>query len=178
MRPAQRFIAMAAIATLALSGCGRREPPPPPVPRPAPPVVTAPEAPAPSAADYMAAESSRSLLVVRASELAMTRSANGRVRAIAEQLRRDHVGIAAQLNMAGRRLNLLPSASLLPLDQMQFDGLSRASDFDGAYLRTMKSAVEKCSKGHASFAANGSSPTLRPVAQFGASTCRDELRSL
>ena len=177
MRPAPRFIAMAAIGALALAGCGRREPPPP-APRPAPPVVTAPEAPAPSAADYMAAESSRSLLVVRASELAMTRSANGRIRGIAEQLRRDHVGIAGQLNMAGRRLNLLPSASLLPLDQMQLDRLTRASGFDAAYLRTMKSAVEKCANAHGSFAANGSSPTLRPVARFAASTCRDELRSL
>jgi putative membrane protein len=167
---------MVALGTLVLSGCGRREVPPPP--RPAPPVVKMPEIPALTAADYMALESSRSLLVVRSSELALTRSADGRIRGIAERLKGDHTGIAAQLNMAGRRLNLLPSASLLPLDQTQLDGLSRASDFEVAYLRTMKAAVENCANAHASYADKGNSPTLRPVARFAASTCRDELRSL
>jgi predicted outer membrane protein len=128
-----------------------------------------------STEDYMKLSSSRALLVVRASELAAGRASRSDTRALASRLKRDHLGIAAQLNMAGRRLNLLPSASMLMLDQVLFDGLSRASDFDVAYRRTMRSAVENCVSDHAFYARVGGSPTLRPVARFAASTCRDEL---
>jgi predicted outer membrane protein len=123
----------------------------------------------------MKLSSSRALLVVRASELAAARASRSDTRALASRLKRDHLGIAAQLNMAGRRLNLLPSASMLMHDQLLFDGLSRAGDFDVAYRRTMRSAVENCMLDHATYARVGGSPTLRPVARFAASTCRDEL---
>jgi putative membrane protein len=158
-----------------ISGCGRKTPPPP---RPAPPVAVIPKTAPQSAEDYVRLESSRSLLAVRASELAMTRSTNGRALQVASRLKADHTGIASQLSMAGRRLNLLPSATMLMPDQALFDGLSRASDFDSAFLRTMRSLVENCSRAHASYADNGSSPTLRPVARFAASTCSDELGAL
>ena len=177
MRAVTRFLVTVTVVTVALAGCGRREAPPP-APKPLPPVVRPPVTPAVSAEQYVKFESSRSLLVVRASELAMNRSANGRTLAIAGRLRADHNGIAAQLNMAGRRLNLLPSARLLTPDQMRFDDLSRASDFDSAYLQAMRSVVKDCRDAHSSYAAYGSSPTLRPVARFAASTCDDELRSL
>ena len=176
MRTASRFLVAVVIGTLVLSGCGRREAPPAP---PSPPVITPPPKPVPVSAEaYFKVESSRSLLVVRASDLAMQRSSNGRVQTIAGRLKADHTGIAAQLSMAGRRLNLLPPASLLASDQMQFDGLSRASEFDGAYLRTMKAAAENCARSHANYADNGGSPTLRPVARFAASVCQDELGAL
>ena len=159
-------------AALILAGCATRPPPPS---RPGPPVIVAP-APIPlGAEEYMKLESSRSLLVVRASELAVKRSSSGNVRQLASRLRRDHIGIASQLNLAGRRLNLLPSASLLRLDQVLLDGLSRAPDFDSAYRRTMRGAVENCISSHAAYAQAGGSPTLRPVARFAASVCRDEL---
>ena len=105
----------------------------------------------------------------------MRRSSNGATLLLSSRLKRDHTGIAAQLNLAGRRLNLLPSASLLMLDQVMLDGLSRASDFDLAYRRTMRSAVENCISAHGAYATVGGSPTLRPVARFAASTCRDEV---
>lgn len=166
-----RFGAIA-VALLLASACATREPP---VPRPAPPVIVAPSSPPVSTEDYMKQSSSRALLVVRASELAMTRSSRSGTLQLAGRLKRDHTGIAAQLNMAGRRLNLLPSASMLRLDQVMFESLSRATDFDTAYRRTMRSAVENCVSAHSSYSQVGGSPTLRPVARFAASACRDEL---
>ena len=173
---ASRVLVAVVIGTLALSACGRKEvPPPPPPPR----VTVQPPEPTPVGAEsYFKVESSRSLLVVRASELAVQRSANSETLRLASRLKADHTGIAAQLSMAGRRLNLLPPATLLPVDQMLFDGLARASDFDVAYQRTMKAAAENCARSHASYAENGGSPTLRPVARFAASVCQDELGAL
>ena len=169
---ARTKFASVGIVSLLLAGCGREAPPPP---RPSPPVIIAPPSRPMGTEEYLKLSSSSALLVVRASELAMARSSNGRTLQLASRLKRDHVGIAAQLNMAGRRLNLLPSASMLMLDQVLFDGLSRASEFDTAYRRTMKSAVENCISSHGAYAQVGGSPTLRPVARFAASACRDEL---
>ena len=165
-------IAVIAFAAL-LAGCGRKEAPPSP---PARPVIAPPPEPSRQSAEpYFKVESSRSLLIVRASELAVQRSANSKTLQIADRLNTDHAGIGAQLNMAGRRLNLLPPATLLPVDQMQFDGLLRATDFDTAYSRTMKAAADSCVRSHASFAERGDSPTLRPVARFAARVCADEM---
>ena len=167
-------LAAVGIACWLLAGCASREAPAP-SPRPAPPTIVNPPARPMSAEEYVKLSSSRALLVVRASELAMRRSSNGTTLQLASRLKRDHTGIAGQLNLAGRRLNLLPSASLLMLDQVLLDGLSRASDFDLAYRRTMRSAVENCISAHDGYASVGGSPTLRPVARFATSTCRDEL---
>ena len=164
-------IAVVGLSGVLIAGCAREAPPP----RPSPPVIVPPPSRPMGAEEYMKLESSRSLLVVRASELSAQRSSGANVRQLADRLKRDHLGIASQLNLAGRRLNLLPSASLLPLDQVLLDGLSRAADFDTAYRRTMKSAVENCISSHAAYAQAGGSPTLRPVARFAASVCRDEL---
>lgn len=169
---ARTKIASVGIMSLLAAGCAREAAPPP---RPSPPVIVAPPSRPMSTEEYMKLSSSSALLVVRASELAMTRSSNGRTLQLASRLKRDHTGIAAQLNMAGRRLNLLPSASMLMLDQVLYDGLTRAGDFDVAYRRTMKSAVENCVSTHGAYAQAGGSPTLRPVARFAASACRDEL---
>ena len=176
MRRASRILIAVVVGGLALAGCGRKEAPPgPPPPRP----TSQPAEPSTvSAESYFNAESSRSLLVVRASELALQRTADSRVRQIASRLKTDHSGIAAQLSMAGRRLNLLPSAVLPAADQMQFDMLSSAADFDAAFLRAMNRAVEDCVRSHGNYADKGGSPTLRPVARFAAATCQDELRGL
>ena len=173
---AYRVLVAVVIGTLVLSGCGRREAPPAP---PAPPIITPPPEPSPVSAEaYFKVESSRSLLVVRASELAMQRSANSATVQLAGRLKADHTGIAAQLSMAGRRLNLLPPATLLPTDQMLFESLSRTAEFDVAYLRTMKAAAENCARSHANYADRGSSPTLRPVAWFAAAVCQDEMEGM
>jgi predicted outer membrane protein len=120
--------------------------------------------------------SAGALLVVRASELALQRSRNDSTLRLAGRLKSEHNGIAGQLNLAGRRLNLLPSAAMPPLEQVQYDSLARATDFDVAYLRTMRAAVENCVSRHTAYAAAGGSPTLRPVARFAASVCSEEIK--
>ena len=168
------MIASAGLSGVLLAGCAR-EAPPPPSPRPLPPVVVPPPSRPVGAAEYMQLSSSGALLVVRASELAMQRSRNDSTLRLAGRLKSEHTGIAGQLNFAGRRLNLLPSAAMLPLEQVQYDGLTRASDFDVAYLRTMRAQVENCVSRQTAYAQAGGSPTLRPVARFAASVCSDEL---
>jgi len=173
MRQSKVFkVAAIGMGMALVASCASREAP---APRPVPPVVVSPPSRPTGAAEYMNVTSSNALLVVRASELALKRSASSSTLRLASRLRRDHLGIASQLNLAGRRLNLLPSASMLMLDEVMFGGLSRASDFDAAYRRTMKAAVENCISSHGNYAAAGGSPTLRPVARFAASACRDEL---
>ena len=173
MRQSMVFrVAAVGVGMALVASCASREAP---APRPAPPVVVAPPSRPTGAAEYMNVTSSNALLVVRASELALKRSTRGSTLQLASRLRRDHMGIASQLNLAGRRLNILPSASMLMLDRVMFDGLSRAADFDNTYRRTMKAAVENCVSSHGSYARSGGSPTLRPVARFAASACREEL---
>lgn len=174
MRVSTKLALAIAATALFLSACARQEPRPVP---PRPPVIVQPPAPSPaSVEDYFKQEASRSLLIVRAADLALQRSTSSRTRRIAGRLKADHNGIAAQLSMAGRRLNLLPAASLPSADRALLDGLTRTADFDSAYSRIMKSAVENCRRSHDNYARHGSSPTLRPVARFAASTCEDEMR--
>ena len=171
LRATTRFIAAGLI--LAVAGCGRQAPPP--EPRPRPPVIVPPPSHPMSTDQYMKLSGSSALLVVRASDLAMQRSTRNSTTQIASRLKRDHTAIGAQLNMAGRRLNLLPSATLLPLHQTLYDGLTTASDFDAAYRRTVRAQIEYCVSTHTAYSRAGGSPTLRPVARFASSMCRDEL---
>jgi putative membrane protein len=159
-------IALAGLALLALGGCATGEAPREGARGSAarPPIVIRPLFPA----DYMAAASSIDLYEIRSSELALTRSANPRLRDFARTMIADHQGTSAQLSFAGRRLNLLPSASLLPAHQAMFDELSASSDFDATYRRQQAAVHEAALKLHSAFAARGESPTLRAVARNAA----------
>jgi putative membrane protein len=159
-------IALAGLALLALGGCASGEAPREGARGSAarPPIVIRPLFPA----DYMAAASSIDLYEIRSSELALTRSANPRLRDFARTMIADHQGTSAQLSFAGRRLNLLPSASLLPAHQAMFDELSASSDFDATYRRQQAAVHEAALKLHSAFAARGESPTLRAVARNAA----------
>jgi putative membrane protein len=68
------------------------------------------------------------------------------------------------LAFAGRRLDLLPSASMLPQQQAMYDELESNADFDRAYVRLQRAAHGAALRLHTDFAARGTSPTLRPVA--------------
>jgi len=67
------------------------------------------------------------LFVVRSSKLALQRSSSARLRDFATQEIAAHNGLASQLSFAGRRLNLLPSATLRPEHQALLDRLESAS---------------------------------------------------
>lgn len=178
MPVASRLLVGLGFAALLVSGCGRREAPP--APPPPPPPVRVEPLPL-SSADYVATASSIDLLVVRAAELATTRASSARLRDFAARLRTDHVGVAAQLSFAGRRLNLLPTATLQARHQAMLDEVAAAGDFEPAWKRVMIAAHEQGVRIHGDFARAGTSPTLRPVAEVAFPAMRrhlDELRGL
>ena len=168
-------IALTALAATALAGCGTsdasRERPPAVSSRARPPVVIRPL----FAADYMAAASSTDLYEIRSSELALTRARNPRHREFARMMIAAHKGTSAQLSFAGRRLNLLPAATLLPRHQALLDELTASADFDSVYRRQQIAVHEAALKLHSNFAARGESATLRPVAKNAAPIVRRHL---
>jgi predicted outer membrane protein len=159
---------------VALAGCATRQPGPPTsepggtyTPRPLPGSV--------SAATYVAQAASIDLFVVRSSELAQLRSVDPRLRNVANTLLAGHQGLASQLSFAGRRLNLLPGASLLPQHQAMLDELAASSAFDQTYIRQQRAIHGAALSLHSDYARRGSSPTLRPVAANAAAVERNHL---
>ena len=156
----------AATLVLSLAGCGgggrpyyaprstaaRR-----PAPRPS-------HAPAVSAASFVATNASIDLFVIRSSELARQRSSSARIRDFAATMIAAHKGTSAQLSLEGRRLNLLPSATLLPKEQAMLDALGSSGSFDVDYVRDQRLVHQQAVALDSAYAANGRSPTLRPVA--------------
>ncbi len=150
---------------------------PAPRPRPAPGPVIAPLARGLDAASYIATAASIDLFVVRASDLALKRSSNARIRALATRLGAEHRGLAGQLSFTGRRINRLPAARMLPREEQRLSALN-TSPFDSTYVSQMVLAHEKSLALHAAFAERGSSPTLRPVAANGERVERGHLAEL
>jgi putative membrane protein len=175
MRHASRFLFACAAASLLLAGCGRREAPPAPSPPPGPTQVAV--TPLPPAA-YVATASSIDLLVIEASKLAQTKALRASVRELAARLIADHGGFSAQLSFAGRRLNLLPSATMMPAHQAMLAELRGSWDFDAAYKRIMIAAHQQALRVHGDFARAGDSPTLRPVAEIAFPAMRHHLDEL
>lgn len=160
-----RGYAPLALTAVLLAGCSTR-PGEAPGDRTRPvPVVPIPVAPALSSAAYLAAASSLDLLEIRSSEMALTRVSDPRLRDFARSMIDAHHGTSAQLSFAGRRLNLLPSPTLLPHHQTMLDALAASGDFDRTYLRQQQAMHSEALELHSAYARAGSSPTLRPVAQ-------------
>ncbi len=124
-----------------------------------------PPSPAVSEAMFVAVNGSIDLFVISSSELALQRSSSPRVRDFARTMIEAHKGTSAQLSLAGRRLNLLPSATLLPGEQAMLGALEASARFDTEYVRDQRTVHEKAVKLDSAYAANGRSPTLRAVAE-------------
>ena len=131
-----------------------------------------------SAASYVAMASSIDLYQMRSAQLALERAHNPANRAFAERALSAHQGTSAQLSLAGRRLNLLPSASLDPEHQAMLDALNATSDFDNTYRAQQNIVLQEALRLHSGFAKNGQSPTLRPVAANAESVMRANLQAL
>jgi putative membrane protein len=167
---------LAAMAAVTLAGCSTGSEPPRErvrsgTARSRGPVVVRPL----FAADYMAMASSIDLYEIRSSELALTRARSPAHRDFARRMIADHKGTSAQLSFAGRRLNLLPSATLLPRHQAMLDELSAGGDFDAVYHRQQIAVHQSALKLHSDFAARGESATLRPVAKNAVAIVRRHL---
>src|SRR4051812_7821589 len=157
-------IAVAALAAILVAGCAREERPAPPsqagrrIPsRPAP-------GPAITPAQYVASASSIELFLIGSSELALQKSTRPRTREFAAMEVSAHKGTSAQLSLEGRRLNLLPSATLSPQHQAMLNALERSADFDSLYRRDQLAVHQEAELLHSRYSASGTSPTLRPVA--------------
>jgi putative membrane protein len=166
----------AAAGALALAGCASKAPAPSPA---RPPAVQVPApGPAVSPATYIVQAASIDLFVIRSSELVLARSSSPRLRQFASAMIAAHRGTAAQLSFAGRRLDLLPPATLLPQHQAMLDELAASGDFDRTYVRLQRAAHGAALSLHSGYAARGSSPTLRPVASNAAAIERSHLEML
>ncbi len=165
-------VTLAAAGAIVLAGCATRPAAPPPA-RPVGPIVS--PGPAISPATYVAQAASIDLFVIRSSELAQLRSATPAIRRFADRMIAAHKGTAAQLSLAGRRLDLLPPASMLPQHQAMLEELAASSDLDRTYVRLQRSVHGAAFSLHSNYAARGSSPTLRPVARNAAAVERSHL---
>jgi predicted outer membrane protein len=178
MRPSAKSIATLA-AVLLVGGCtggggGSRTRVPSAAVTPA--VIAAPVML--SAAAYVAAASSIDLFEVKSAELALQRAQDPQNRAFAQRALSAHRGTSAQLSFAGRRLNLLPSATLNPEHQALYDALLATSDFDNTYRAQQGIVMQQGVKLHSDFARSGNSPTLRPIAENAENVMRANLQAL
>jgi putative membrane protein len=115
-------------------------------------------------AQYVAGAASIDLFIIGSSELALRRSTNARTREFAQMMIAAHKGTSAQLSLEGRRLNLLPSATLNPRHQTMLNELESSPNFDALYRRDQLAVHKEAEALHGGYAASGTSPTLRPVA--------------
>lgn len=168
MHRARTKLVLAGIALTLLAGCARREKPVAPAPAPTRPAPEAssrvPRRAALPSASYVATAASIELYEIRSAELALQRARTRSVRDFAAMALDAHKGASMQLSLAGRRLNLLPSATLGPAHQAMIDELRSAADFDALYRRQQVATHRDALTIHGNYAALGTSPTLRPVA--------------
>ncbi len=126
----------------------------------------------------MAFTASSALFAIQASRMAEARGSTSKVKSFASKVVMDQTGIGAQLNFAGRYIDLLPSSRLLPEHQVMLDRLAASSDFDGTYKAQLAKVLREAAVAHRAFEARGDSPTLRPVASFAAPVCEKNLEAL
>jgi putative membrane protein len=118
------------------------------------------------------------LFIIGSSELALRRSSSARVREFAQMMIDAHRGTSAQLSFAGRRLNLLPSATLQPVHQAMINELEASTDFDRLYRQDQRSVHQRALALHRAYATRGRSPTLRPVAAAAVPVLERDMRLL
>ena len=133
--------------------------------RVAAPATATAVAPAMLASAYVAAAASIDLYEIQSAQLALERASDPQIRTYAQQSLVAHEGTSGQLSMAGRRLNLLPTATLSPEHQAMLDALRATPDFDNTYRAQQAILLNEGVALHGGYAKSGQSPTLRPVAR-------------
>ena len=167
------------LAAVGLASCATRpEPSAPPRTIPYSAGGNVSSRPSMSAAGYVSRAGSIDLFVIEASELARTRSASRKIEDVADRLTAMHKRTSSELSLAGRRLNLLPSAALDAPHQAMLDKLRGVADVEREYARQMEAVHREAYALHSAYAARGSSPTLRPVAAAIAPEMQQALRLL
>ena len=128
-----------------------------------------------SPAEFMAAAASSALLMIRASDLVAARERNSQIAQTALRLKEEQTGIGAQLSYAGRRVDLLPSSSLLPRHQKILNEIAASDNPGETYVRHMQTLIPQSIALHRQYELTGSSPSLRPVAGMAAPILEREL---
>ena len=167
-------IAAVGVFALIVTACGARQPPPPPRSS----FVLPSAAMSLTPALYVNLIGNISLFAVRASEIMLERSTDGRVRDAARQVIDGQKGVAAQLSIAGRRVDLLPDAALTAEMDADLERLRTSAAPEADYRALMINALSRGSAAHETFARAGTSPTLRPVAQMAAPVTRRNLEAV
>jgi len=178
MKPRRAMIGAAALAALTFSGCATRRPAPVEPIAPVDQVRPPPVAAALSPELYMAAAGSSALLSLRSAELAEQLVRDPALRAFAARSVVEQRGIGAQLSFAGRRVNLLPGATLSPAHEALYDELAVSDDVDATYRRQQKLILAEAHRIHRNFASRGTSATLRPVAKMAEPVLQRALEAL
>lgn len=158
----------AALFALTSCGDGSRERIPPPRVGKAVPLSPANSAALTSPERFVTLVAADTMFAIQASEIAVSRASDSRLRSVADGIARDQLGISAQLSFAGRRLNLLPSATVLPRHRAMLDELRTAANLDATYKRQIGAVLGEALALHRAYAVRGSSPTLRPVSAMAA----------
>ncbi len=158
---------------LAAAACGTKTAPPPRAVTVLPSAIAAL-----SPAIYMQVASNSALFALRASELAAIRANDGELRAQARTIAQDQGGVGAQLSFAGRRVELLPRATLPEAMEADLARLTQSADFDRDYRLLVGRTLAQALDAHETFSRGGTSPTLRPVAQMAAPVTRRNLDAL
>ena len=168
------------LAVLAVAGCQTSDQPPSPrTPFPGRVIIQPPRlGSSVSAAAYIATAASIDLFEIQSSQMVLGRSRHVANREFAEMMVRAHNGTSAQLSMAGRRLNLLPPATMLPRHQAMLAELSASGNFDTTFRRQKIAVHEEALRLHGDYAQRGASPTLLPVAANAVPIVSRHLRML
>ena len=172
-RTAAKVVALS--AALALAGCSTGRPAPPSVAGTAPRVV---RSIAVSPAEYVTAAASASLFAIRASDAIVAREGDTGLGQFARRLQTEHGGIGSQLSFAGRRLDLLPAATLLPRHQAMLDDIAASAEPSAAYVRHLRTVLPQALALHRSYERYGTSATLRPVAAMAAPLIAQQVDAL
>jgi len=131
-----------------------------------------------SPAQYMAVAASASLYVIKASQLIAKRERTSGLGRVARRFASEQEGVGGQLSLAGRRLNLLPSATLRPDHQAMLDVLAASAHPAATYVQQLDSLLRKTAAFHRQYQRYGTSPTLRPVAAMAAPVFEREAAAL
>jgi putative membrane protein len=127
---------------------------------------------------YVTQAASLDLFIIRSSELASVRSVSGNIRDFARGEVRAHEGTSAQLSFAGRRLNLLPPATLTPQFAAMLGDLEASPRFDRTYVTQQIAVHQQALKLHNAYALSGESPTLRSIASAAMPIIQRHMRLL
>lgn len=119
------------------------------------------------ATSYVAMAGAGDLFEIQSAQIALARTQNADVRALAQMLLTHHQQTTATLTEAARAAGIAPPPpALMPQQQQMIDQLQAATapEFDRAFLREQVTAHQMALALHQTYATRGDTPALRTAA--------------